>query len=486
MLQKRINLISSRAAHTLSFVAALLVTAIMGTGCAATDNPVSPQANDLTESEKAELLERAYVYTLPLMLVDATYLKMTNVEEPVGSQAPANRLMHARKLANSQTKDVVTPNVDTNYSQVMMDLTDDALVLRLPHTDRFCLAQILDAWSNCIATPVATDIKGEYGFYCFTGPNFKGTVPADMTQIACPTNHVWMLLRTVCMGEDDLTNVIAIQNEMRTYLLSEYLATGAEYTGKGVVNPDYSFDAPVNYVMKMSMADYFARANELMLTNPPAAADAEWLADLKRINVGPGLTFDASIFGSKGPEMWANLVRNIIAITTPKSQQFVKPNGSWQFYGEPIAEFGTEFYYRALIAVAALAANPVSVAVYPRANVDVNGQHLNGKHSYRLHIDPENWPDTNAYGFWSITLYGEDNFLYDNSLNRYNITDRDKWKLNDDGSLDIYISHEADTEHPDNWLPAPDDDFHLIFRIYNPVARIATNAWTMPVITPLN
>ena len=461
----------------------MMLAAIVGTGCASTtDNPVT----ELNDAQKAELLERAYVYTLPLMLMDATYIKMTNVEEPVAQQAPANRLIHARSLANANTKEVVTPNVDTNYTQVMMDLSGDAVVLRLPHTDRFCLAQVLDAWSNCIAKPMATDIQGDYGYYCFTGPNFKGTVPADMVRIASPTDHVWMLLRTVCMGPDDLSNVHAIQNEMRTYMLSDFLTTGAEYTGKGVHNPDYDFAAPVDYIMNMPMADYFARANELMLTNPPAKADAKWLKDLKRINVGPGLTFDASIFGSEAQQLWTNLVKNIIAITTPKSQAFVKPNGSWQFYGEPIAEFGTEFYYRALIAVAALAANPVSVAVYPRANVDSLGQHLNGNHHYRLTIKPDNWPDTNAYGFWSITLYGEDNFLYANDINRYNITDRDKWQRNEDGSLDIYISHEPDTEHPDNWLPAPADDFHLIFRIYNPVTRIARNEWTMPVITRLD
>ena len=331
----------------LATAAMMLLVTIVGTGCSSnSDSPVYP-SNELTDAEKAELLERAYVYTLPLMLMDATYIHMTNVVDPVGQQAPPNRLIHARILANANTKEVVTPNVDTNYTQVMMDLSGDALVLRLPHTDRFCLAQILDAWSNCIAAPMATDIEGDYGYYCFTGPNFKGDVPADMTHIASPTDHVWMLLRTVCMGEDDLPNVHAIQDEMRTYMLSDFLASGTEYTGKGIHNPDYDFVAPVDYIMTMPMDKFFARANELMLTNPPAAADAEWLADLKRINVGPGLTFDASIFGSQAQQMWTDLVTNIIAITTPRSQEFVKPNGSWQFYGEPIAEFGTEFYYRA-------------------------------------------------------------------------------------------------------------------------------------------
>ena len=139
----------------------ILLATIIGTGCSSTNDNNEGELND---AEKAQLLERAYVYTLPLMLMDATYIKMTNVEEPVAQQAPANRLIHARRLANASTKEVVTPNVDTNYTQVMLDLSGDAVVLRLPHTNRFCLAQILDEWSNCIAAPMATDIKGDYGY----------------------------------------------------------------------------------------------------------------------------------------------------------------------------------------------------------------------------------------------------------------------------------------------------------------------------------
>ena len=81
--------------------AMLLLATIVGTGCTATtDNPTNNPVTELTDSEKAQLLERAYVYTLPLMLMDATYIKMTNVVEPIAQQAPANRLIHARVLAN--------------------------------------------------------------------------------------------------------------------------------------------------------------------------------------------------------------------------------------------------------------------------------------------------------------------------------------------------------------------------------------------------
>ena len=460
-------------------VAALMAAMTVVSGCSRDRNV------NLTDAQKEELLEKAYVYTLPLMLIDATYLKMTNTVDPKPQQAPANHFIHARKLANASSKDVVTPNADTNYSQIMMDLSGDPLVVRLPKTDRFCMAEILDAWSNCIAAPDATTIEGEYGDFVFIGPNYKGTVPAGLTQIKCPTEHIWMLLRTLCKGENDLPNVVEIQDKMKTYLLTDYINGQIEYTGKGTYNENNNF-TPVEHVLTMGMADYFARANELMLTNPPASADADWIAEIKKIGVGPGLKFDASIFGENAASMWKNLVSNIMVITQPRSMKFVQTNGQWKFYGAPIAEFGTEYYYRAMIAVAALAANPVSIAVYPRTDNDKDGNALSGEHRYCLHIDADNWPDTNAYGFWSITMYGEDNFFYDNPLNRYNITDRSNCVKNADGSLDIYIQHAQYDTEINNWLPAPEGKFHLYFRIYNPVSRVANNQWTMPVITRLD
>ena len=469
-----------RAAQSLLLAVIVTTLFVRCVGNESNPVPVPPADSDLTDAEKAKLLERAYVYTLPLMLIDATFIKMTNTVEPKQQQSPANQFIHARRLANASSKDVVTPNADTNYSQIMMDLSGDALVVRLPRTDRFCMAEILDAWSNCIAAPDATTINGDYGLFVFTGPRFQGTIPEGMTEIKCPTEHVWMLLRTLCKGEDDLENVHAIQDQMKTYLLSDY-ADGKECDNKGTFDEDNNF-TPVDHVLQMSMADYFTRANELMLSDPPAAADAPWMADLSKIGVGPGLAFDASIFGTQAAGLWTNLVTNIMEITKPQSAQFVQTNGYWNFYGKPIAEFGTEYYYRAMIAVAALAANPVSIAVYPRTDNDAEGQPLSGEHRYRLHIAPDNWPDTNPFGFWSITMYGADNFFYDNELNRYNITDRSNFVKNADGSLDIYIQHEADTEHPDNWLPAPEVIFHLYFRIYNPVERISNNEWTMPAI----
>ena len=54
-----------------------------------------------------------------------------------------------------------------------------------------------------------------------------------------------------------------------------------------------------------------------------------------------------------------------------------------------------------------------------------------------------------------MTAYGEDDFLIDNSIDRYCINDRSDFKLNADGTLDIILSKDA-PEDTSNWLPVSD------------------------------
>jgi hypothetical protein len=72
-------------------------------------------------------------------------------------------------------------------------------------------------------------------------------------------------------------------------------------------------------------------------------------------------------------------------------------------------------------------------------------------------------------GFWSVTMYNAKYFFVDKPLNRYNVSQRNKFKTNADSSTDIYI--QADSPGRDkesNWRPAPKDDFVLMMRLYWP------------------
>ena len=106
------------------------------------------------------------------------------------------------------------------------------------------------------------------------------------------------------------------------------------------------------------------------------------------------------------------------------------------------------------------------------------GAALTGEKKYTLHF--ETLPPTLEGGFWSVTAYGEDDFLIDNSIDRYCINDRSDFKLNADGTLDIILSKDA-PEDTSNWLPVSDGEFHLFMRIYVP-DMTALDSWQPPVI----
>lgn len=119
-------------------------------------------------------------------------------------------------------------------------------------------------------------------------------------------------------------------------------------------------------------------------------------------------------------------------------------------------------------------------AMYWTTTVDGTGQALNGSHDYILHFPPGGLPPNN--GFWSLTMTIAPGFLVANPSNRYNVGDRSGLAPNADGSVDIYIQHTAPAGREANWLPSPDGNFLLWFRVYQPGAAILSGAYHLPPV----
>ena len=237
-----------------------------------------------------EMVREAYIYAFPLVLTDATKTLSTNTDGTMTGRAPINQFNHAKKLADASFRTVVTPNVDTVYSQAWLDISTEPMVYVLPETDRFCNVQLLDAWTNTAA------VLDKAGAYAIALPGWEGELPDGVTRVDVPTATVWSITRTVLSGNEDLPNVYAIQEQMQLLPLSAYIQ-GGEYTApQGAYKEENDF-VPVNKVLSMTPAEFFNTANALMQVNPPADADKELLKKLSAINVGAekadlGLTAD--------------------------------------------------------------------------------------------------------------------------------------------------------------------------------------------------
>ena len=419
-----------------------------------------------------ELVGEAYTYALPLVIMDATKTSSTNTETPVTGRAPVNQLIHAQKLADAQSKLVVTPNVDTVYTQAWLDLSAEPMVYVMPKDDRFFNVQVLDAWTN------TTAVLEKAGTYAFTPSGWKGDLPNGVIRVEVPTSMVWLIARVVLSGQEDLPNVYDIQQNMQLMPLSAY-EKGGEYTApKGTYTAENDF-VPVEKVLSMSPKEFFDTANTLMLANPPAAADADVLKKFATINVGPGMAFDTSILTEDAAASWKEMLQRLREKLVADAEKYSVKLGQWKYFDAPIGDFGTEYNYRALVALAGLGANTVNVAIYPKTNIDDTGAVLTGEKKYVMHFDT--LPPTLEGGFWSVTAYGSDDFLIENPIDRYCVNDRSDFKCNEDGSLDITLSKKQ-PEDTSNWLPVSDGEFHLYMRIYTPDMTALKN-WNPPVVS---
>lgn len=260
--------------------------------------------------------------------------------------------------------------------------------------------------------------------------------------------------------------------------LSSYESGESYVPPKGNYDPQFDTD-PLEALLEMTADEFFGTANRLMESNPPADEDQEILERLEEIQIGPGLKFDSSGLKGDTEEHWEKVFETFQKNIPKVAGQYGASLGLWTYYDDPIGDFGTAYDYRAVIAYSGLGANPLDVAYYCRANTDSAGEKLSGEFSYRLHFD--SLPPVKEGGFWSVTAYGEDNYLIGNEADKYCVNNRSDLVYNEDGSVDVILS--AVPEEPEqNWLPTGSEGFHLYLRIYLPDRDAISNDWTAPSI----
>jgi hypothetical protein len=91
---------------------------------------------------------------------------------------------------------------------------------------------------------------------------------------------------------------------------------------------------------------------------------------------------------------------------------------------------------------------------------------LDGRNIYAITFAKGETPPVR--GFWSLTLYDQDHFFFQNALGRYSLGTKNKTlRYNPDGSLTLYAGAKSPgADRESNWLPAPEGTFSLYIRAY--------------------
>jgi hypothetical protein len=447
---------------------------------------MSPGANpNLTDDQIAAIAADGYLFGYPLVLMDMSRQVMTAVTKPNALHAPKNQFNVSLEFPTPAFTDVVAPNVDTLYSSAWLDLRQQPIVLGVPDTgQRYYLMEMLDGWTNVFASPGTRTSGNRARHFAILGPSWQGQLPAGVQAIKSPTAMVWIIGRTKTDGPADYPAVRALKAKYALTPLSEY---GSSYTPPPGVAVDPTLDtktAPSDQVSRMPAAEFFARLARLMQDNPPAGADAPIMERLAQIGVVPGAPFDLT---PRQPAFAQAVERGVAGARSALVAESRKSHGTvvngWDMLTN-LGRYGTDYPMRALVALLGLGANLPEDAVYPHAEVDDQGHTLTGANRYCIHFDKRELPPVDA--FWSLTLYDSRQLLNANPIDRYALGDRDPLRYEPDGSLNLYVQHDSPgQELESNWLPAPENDFSLYLRLYQPRREVLDGAWHPPPIHPL-
>ncbi|WP_413301091.1 DUF1254 domain-containing protein [Bacillus sp. 1P10SD] len=430
-----------------------------------TNAPVVAQQDQYRENLAYSIGIQAYIYGYPLLETEKTmqlYLK----------DGQLNTFDHVRELRDDTFRTVVAPNNDTLYSRAFLDLSKGPVVLSVPKIEnRYYSFQFLDAYTNSFNFVGTRTTGSKAGKYVIVGPNWKGKLAKGSKVIQSPTNMVWLLGRTLVDGGKDLENVHAIQDK---YTLTPLDKNQAKPSIELPVISPSDFNDP---------ALFFEIMTQAMKLNPAPPVDAAMLSQFKLIGIEP----DKGFQGSKDPAIMAGLTRaikdaqEIIVKTVPK---LGTTNNNWKVYYD-IGTYGTDYLTRACIAKVGLGAVIPEEAIYPRTTFDSDGNPLSGENQYVIDFDKDQLPPVNA--FWSLSLYGSNQFFAANPINRFSIGDRTEGlTYNPDGSLDIYIQNTAPVGKESNWLPAPKDNFVLVLRMYLPKQNALDGTYQLPKVRKVN
>src|SRR4029078_929125 len=236
---------------------------------------------------------------------------------------------------------------------------------------------------------------------------------------------------------------------------------------------------PKTQVDTMPADKYFAYAAELIKLHPPHSTDQPIIAEMKKIGIEAGKSFDIRKVDP--------VVRTAIEGAPEVAQELMKwklatlarvANG-WSMNTDTMGVYGNYYLKRAIVTQQGLGANLPEDAIYPLNLGDEAGSPLDGTNKYVWHFEKGAMPPVNA--FWSVTLYDPAGFQVANSLNRFAVSSWMPFKYNPHGSLDLYSQNEsAGPDKAANWLPAPKGGFNLPMRLYGPKSEALTGRWNPP------
>jgi hypothetical protein len=459
---------------------ALTVTVLGALPSLAQENP--------GKGETAQIAEEAFIYGFPMVMNYAVFYDYFIDKSSPAYKAPINQLYNTARVYTPQDTTIVTPNSDTPYSFVAMDLRVEPYVFCNPEIEksRYFSVQLIDLYTFNYGYMGSRTTGNGAACYMIAGPSWKGDKPEGIAKVfQSETDFSIAAIRTQLFNAADIENVKKIQAGYRGLPLSKFLNKPSPAA------PEIAWP---KIDKQLADSDPFGYLNFLLQFCPPtgpAEVETPLRARFAKVGIEAGKPFAADKLTPEQKAELAAAMKSGIEKIKQKVATLGSEENGWRVtlngFGDRQAYAG-DWLLRAAAAMAGIYGNSPAEAVYPLLGTDSDGNKPDtSTNRYTLTFPDGGLPPVNA--FWSVTMYdGKTQLLIENPINRYLINSPmlPDLKKNADGSITLYCQKDppgADQEP--NWLPAPDGPAYVVMRLYWPKEdspSIFNGTWKPPAV----
>jgi hypothetical protein len=386
---------------------------------------------------------------------------------------------HARQLLNADTRLIETPNTETLYSIVVVDLDDGPVVVEHPDfAGRYFRSTVWDLHSDTHTISQLQDGDAPPP-YVIARVDWSGDAPDDMPVIKVRSRYFQVAPHIAVTGADDLAAVHDLQAGLRVVPLTEWgttnkvVAEGAAM--RPIRRPGTSTPDDLLFFEELceTLKDLTIRDDEVGFARQMEAIG---------ITLADGFQYDTLDAPTVAGLRRAVLDGQTLAAHKARALLPIQTGGTWTG-GDDMTSLDN-WLQRAGVGFGYVWADLGTEVAYPMLRTDATGNPLTGTNRYRLRFPSGQLPPAR---YWRISMYDLEGFFVNNPANRYGIGNMaEHLHTDDDGGLTILVQHhQPDSIDHVNWLPTPAEGFFLVMRMYQPGDAMTSGTYIVPPLERL-
>ena len=168
----------------------------------------TPVIAALPDTAEIAELRRGFRFAFPIYEMMRTRAFQLGRARDAGIPNAVNFVLPRFTLADASNREVTTPNNDTLYANIWLDLAAGPVILTVPSLPgRYNSAALMSLTTDNTAI-IGTRTGSQGGRYAIVGPGYSGTTPDGTTLIRSASNDAWLLVRVLVDGPKDLDNAV--------------------------------------------------------------------------------------------------------------------------------------------------------------------------------------------------------------------------------------------------------------------------------------